>query len=303
MRDIGDKFLPPPLGRFERIDHRVERAGEVVDLARIFRRFLDAHAEFTPAKAARGVGHLAERTDLHPRQERRGQHRHDQNCDRHVEEQRRRTEHEILRLRHRRGNQHIADLLAVAREQRLPGEIARLVVDAGEGRLLVPAAVLLDLGQQHGIDGLPDVITGELLTGTNTDHAVCIAEQRLRIADLGEQGQADVEIKIILQIADGVVCLGQLGHGLCVADHGLLVLRLDRAQHQEPERHARDEQAQQEQRRDHRKLPAERCFHGYRTSNLYPTPQTVFRLHWSLTPSSFSRRRLTWTSTVRLSPK
>ena len=33
------------------------------------------------------------------------------------------------------------------------------------------------------------------------------------------------------------------------------------------------------------------------------TPQTVFRLHWSLTPSSFSRRRLTWTSTVRLSPK
>ncbi len=28
-------------------------------------------------------------------------------------------------------------------------------------------------------------------------------------------------------------------------------------------------------------------------------PQTVFRLHWSLTPSSFSRRRLMCTSTVR----
>ena len=39
------------------------------------------------------------------------------------------------------------------------------------------------------------------------------------------------------------------------------------------------------------------------TSNLYPTPQTVLRLHLSDTPSSFSRRRLTWTSTVRLSPK
>ena len=38
-------------------------------------------------------------------------------------------------------------------------------------------------------------------------------------------------------------------------------------------------------------------------SNLYPTPQTVFRLHWSLTPSSFSRRRLMCTSTVRESPK
>ena len=39
------------------------------------------------------------------------------------------------------------------------------------------------------------------------------------------------------------------------------------------------------------------------TSNLYPTPQTVFRFHLSLTPSSFSRRRFTWTSTVRESPK
>ena len=268
MRDVRDKLLPPPLGRFERIDHRVERAGEVVDLARIFWRFLHAHAELAPAKAPRGVGHLAERTDLHPRQERRGQHRHHQNCDRHVEEQCGRAEHEILRLRHRRGHQHIADLLAVAREQRLPGEIARLVVDAGEGRLLVPAAVLLDLGQQHGIDALPDVIAGELLAGTNADHAVRVAEERLRIADLGEQGQADVKIKIVLQIAHAVVGLRQLGHGLCVADHGLLVLRLDRAQHQEPERNARDEQTQQEQRRDHRKLPAERCFHAYRTSNL-----------------------------------
>ena len=41
----------------------------------------------------------------------------------------------------------------------------------------------------------------------------------------------------------------------------------------------------------------------YRTSNLYPTPQTVFRFHLSDTPSSFSRRRFTWTSTVRESPK
>ena len=39
------------------------------------------------------------------------------------------------------------------------------------------------------------------------------------------------------------------------------------------------------------------------TSNLYPTPQTVFRFHLGLTPSSFSRRRFTWTSTVRESPK
>ena len=63
------------------------------------------------------------------------------------------------------------------------------------------------------------------------------------------------------------------------------------------------QQRYMQQRRDEGKLPAERCFHGYRTSNLYPTPQTVLRLHLSDTPSSFSRRRLTWTSTVRLSPK
>ena len=39
------------------------------------------------------------------------------------------------------------------------------------------------------------------------------------------------------------------------------------------------------------------------TSNLYPTPQTVFNAHWSETSSTFSLRRLICTSTVRLSPK
>ena len=38
-------------------------------------------------------------------------------------------------------------------------------------------------------------------------------------------------------------------------------------------------------------------------SNLYPTPQTVFRVHFSEMPSSLSRRRLICTSTVRESPK
>lgn len=39
------------------------------------------------------------------------------------------------------------------------------------------------------------------------------------------------------------------------------------------------------------------------TSNLYPTPHTVLSNHLSETPSSFSRRRLTCTSTVRESPR
>ena len=39
------------------------------------------------------------------------------------------------------------------------------------------------------------------------------------------------------------------------------------------------------------------------SSNLYPTPHTVFSAHWLLTFSIFSRSRLMWTSTVRLSPK
>ena len=42
--------------------------------------------------------------------------------------------------------------------------------------------------------------------------------------------------------------------------------------------------------------------HLYFTSNLYPTPQTVFKLHSSETPSSFSRSLLTCTSTVLESP-
>ena len=45
------------------------------------------------------------------------------------------------------------------------------------------------------------------------------------------------------------------------------------------------------------------CFLGVVVSNLYPTPHTVFNAHWSETFSTFSRRRLMCTSTVRLSPK
>ena len=40
-----------------------------------------------------------------------------------------------------------------------------------------------------------------------------------------------------------------------------------------------------------------------RTSNLYPTPHTVFSAHSPDTSSIFSRSRLMCTSTVRLSPK
>ena len=52
-----------------------------------------------------------------------------------------------------------------------------------------------------------------------------------------------------------------------------------------------------------RYMDCKRKIAGYSTSNLYPTPQTVLRLQLASTFSSFSRRRLTWTSTVRLSPK
>ena len=54
-----------------------------------------------------------------------------------------------------------------------------------------------------------------------------------------------------------------------------------------------------------REVPLSRpgCYWGSMTSNLYPTPHTVLRLHCSETPSSFSRRRLMCTSTVRESPK
>ena len=45
------------------------------------------------------------------------------------------------------------------------------------------------------------------------------------------------------------------------------------------------------------------CHGQSRVSNLYPTPQTVLSSHLSETPSSFSRIRLTCTSTVRESPK
>jgi len=56
-------------------------------------------------------------------------------------------------------------------------------------------------------------------------------------------------------------------------------------------------------RQKSRCIPCTAAWNSYSfTSNLYPTPHTVFRLHLSDTPSSFSRRRLTCTSTVLESP-
>ncbi len=176
-------------------------------------------------------------------------------------------------------------------------------MDAGERADAERLAVHVDLGDEVGVDLAAKMLAVEFVTRAQNDEAVLIADLRLGLAHVGKQGQAQAEVPVLLQLARGVIRLGQRSDRLRVGAERLFFVVFQIPQHQKPERDARKEHTDQQQRRDEGKLPAERCFHAYRTSNLYPTPQTVLRLHLSDTPSSFSRRRLTWTSTVRLSPK
>src|SRR5699024_5468313 len=96
---------------------------------------------------------------------------------------------------------------------------------------------------------------------------------------------------------------GQLGHGGGGGLQVLLALAGQVIVHQGARGGAHAHHGNQDNQRRHGKQTAECRFHDLVTSNLYPTPPTVLRLHWSETPSSFSRSRLIWTSAVRESPK
>ena len=304
MRDVRHELLPPLLGFFERVGHGVEGVGQIDDLLAAALRHLDAGIELAAAEAAGSLRDLVERLHLLVRQERRRGHRQHEHDDRAVEKQRRAALHEVRDLRHVGGDDHIADrLLRVVGDDRAAGNIASAVMDTGERADAERLAIHVDLGDEIGVDLAAEVLAVEFVARAQNNEAVLIADLCLGLAHVGKQGKTQTEVPVLLQLARGVIRLGQRGDRLRVGAERLFFVVFQIPQHQKPERDARKEHTDQQQRRDEGELPAERCFHAYRTSNLYPTPQTVLRLHLSDTPSSFSRRRLTWTSTVRLSPK
>ena len=129
-------------------------------------------------------------------------------------------------------------------------------------------AVRVNFGDEIRIDLLADMFTVKLVARAQHDEAVFVADQCLGLANVGEQGQAQPEIPVFLQLARRVIRLGQRGDGGRVGTERLFFVVFQIPQHQEPERDARKDHTDQQQRRNEGKLPAERCFHGYRTSNL-----------------------------------
>ena len=201
----------------------------------------------------------------------------------------------------RGGHQH--DALGIAVHQNRAGHHVaavgvQAVDDAGGGIAAVPDNLL-----QVGLIQLQALmLTAGGSVGAKHHVPLAVADHRVSPGHLGCHGQVQLK-RPVGQPAAVKVGGGQLRYGIRV-----LLQPGEGGVREEPvdlylKGRAQNGHGHQQDRRGGEKAAAEATFHAYSTSNLYPTPQTVFRLHWSLTPSSFSRRRFTWTSTVRESPK
>ena len=134
--------------------------------------------------------------------------------------------------------------------------------------------------------------------------AIRLRDEYHGVGDLGDGGDHG-NVDVILHTQPQSPGLGrEVGHIIGVALHGFFGLTDGVLIGQSKERHTQQSKGHQDHTGCQDKLPLIQASHeAVTTSNLYPTPHTVLRLHWLLTPSSFSRRRLMCTSTVRESPK
>ena len=165
-------------------------------------------------------------------------------------------------------------------------------------------------------DGLP--VQG--LVGGEEDVALRVADQKVHVGDDGgEAGQA-LEVQVVLEVlyvqvpAVFQVAQGELAHHPGLGGDFLPLLAPGVVVAQGEKGRPQQAQGQKHHARRDEELPPIEALGPFlyalhpsafsaASSNLYPTPQTVFSAHFSLTPSTFSRRRLMCTSTVRLSPK
>lgn len=86
-------------------------------------------------------------------------------------------------------------------------------MDAAERPDAERFAVRVNFGDEIRIDLLADMFTVKLVARAQHDEAVFVADQCLGLANVGEQGQAQPEIPVFLQLARRVIRLGQRGDG------------------------------------------------------------------------------------------
>ena len=147
------------------------------------------------------------------------------------------------------------------------------------------------------------------------DHlAVLVADEEIRLDGFGRGNQiaADHQRRVG-RVLPGVIRPDHLrdgnGQTLCVVAQQIRFFVAEVVARKDDERAAQHREGHENHQKDDCKILFEQSgrlfaeLEGHAdqslVSNLYPTLQTVSRLHFSETPLSFSRRRLMCTSTVR----
>lgn len=96
-------------------------------------------------------------------------------------------------------------------------------MDTGERADAERLAIHVDLGDEIGVDLAAEVLAVEFVARAQNNEAVLIADLRLGLAHVGKQGKTQTEVPVLLQLARGVIRLGQRGDRLRVGAERLFL--------------------------------------------------------------------------------
>ena len=302
MAHVGDKLLPQGLGFFQAAGHVVEGRGQLRHL------FpcpvgMNPGREISMGKLLGRIAHFLQGLHLPSGDEHRGNHRHQQHDHRRQQEQPHNAAHHLAHILGGGRHHHIPQQISIAGcvdGQRI--EIPLILVDAVQHAGGIDIAVLRQPLHKIYIQVFPHMVTVKFSAGTQHQLPGRIAEHYIRIGNIGAIAHCQLEIPVHGS-AQGGLGAGKLCHCGSIGGQSAFFFPEHIVVKQASKAASQQDEAQKDHSRGQSKLSGKRASHEPATSNLYPTPQTVFRSHWSLTPSSFSRSRLICTSTVRLSPK
>ena len=313
--NVGDEVPALALRLLQRLRHPVEGHRQLADLVAAA-VVLHADVKIPLGVEPGGLGHLPDGLDL-PHggdgADREGDHQH--HHGRHQEEPQEGLPHGVHGCGGRHGEDRAQGRGPVLAQHRHAHHEAAPLIEP-QVRLLgeVP---LPEEGAHHALRQRRLPI--QALVGREEDGPVRGADEEVHVRDAG--GEACEPQHVLAPKGLGLV---QIVPGVDRHHVGLLLQLLVPLPPGVVIAQGEEGRPQQGQRQQHHaggdehllpvealKMPAEKLLHALAlssvlppsSSNLYPTPQTVFSAHWSETFSIFSRRRLMWTSTVRLSPK
>ena len=302
MRYVGNELITPGFGLLQRLCHGVEGLRQLSDLI-VPVRDVHAHGQVATAVTPGSLRHFPQGLRLNVRVREgkgQGQYQHKE-ADEEKQRQDRLPDGESL--------------VGIPRDEQIPQRSSVGGAQGGHDRIALlgvhsvhPAQLRVGAGAGKSGHEIPvqrhaDVFTGKIRVGAGLNDTVRIRDEYMLAVAAGYGGERHA------QLGSAKISTVGVGHG----DHRELAggavhlsgrLGKEDAPAGEPEGDADKQKADQDQHGRADEVAYIRAVHHESlSSNLYPTPHTVLSDHLSDTPSSFSRRRLMWTSTVRESPK